>query len=52
MLPQTKKMVVNVEYNVSPVSVLTVLGTEVLLVGYIDYTIVVTNDVKIAGEFC
>jgi len=43
-------MVLNVEYNVSPVSVPTALGSEVILVGFIDYTVVVTNDLKIARE--
>jgi len=51
MLPPTKQMVLNVEYNVSPVSVPTASGSEVLLVGFIDYTVVVTNDVKIARYF-
>jgi len=50
MLPHTKQMVLNVEYNVSPVSVATVSGSEVVLVGVIDYT-VVTSDVKIARYF-
>jgi hypothetical protein len=54
MLPPTKQLVLidNVEYNVSPVSVPTASGSEVILVGFIDYTIVVTNDVKIARELC
>ena len=52
MLPPTKQMVLNVEYNVSPVSVPTASGSEVLLVGFIDYTVVVTNDVKVARELC
>jgi hypothetical protein len=52
MLPPTKQMVLNVEYNVSLVSVLTASGSEVILVGFIDYTVVVTNDVKIAHELC
>jgi hypothetical protein len=52
MLPPTKQMVLNVEYNVSPVSVPTASGSEVVLVGFIDYTVVVTNDVKIARELC
>ena len=50
MLPPTKQMVLNVEYNVSPVSVPTASGSEVVLVGFIDYTVVVTNNVKIARE--
>jgi hypothetical protein len=41
-------MVLNVEYNVSPVSVPTASGSEVVLVGFIDYTVVITNDLKIA----
>ena len=45
-------MVLNVEYNVSPVSVPKALGSEVVLVGVIDYTVVNTNDVKIARELC
>jgi len=45
-------MVLNVEYNVSPVSVPTVSGSEVVLIGFIDYTVVVTNDVKMARELC
>ena len=52
MLPPTKQMVLNVEYNVLPVSVLTASGSEIALVGFIDYTVVVTNDVKIARELC
>ena len=52
MLPPTKQMVLNVEYNLSPVSVPTASGFEVLLVGFIDYTVVVTNDVKMARELC
>ena len=52
MLPPTKQMVIDVEYNVSPVSVLTASGSEVVLVGFIDYTVVVTRDVKIARELC
>lgn len=52
MLPPTKQMVLNVEYNLSPVSVPTASGFEVLLVGFIDYTVVVTHDVKIARELC
>ncbi|KAF8798599.1 hypothetical protein BYT27DRAFT_7264729 [Phlegmacium glaucopus] len=51
MLPPTKKLIFNVEYKVWPVSVLTAMGTEVLQVGYVDYTTVVTNDVKIARYF-
>jgi len=51
MLPPTKQMVLNVEYNVSPVSVPTASGSEVILVGFIDYTVVVTDDVKIARYF-
>ena len=51
MLPPTKQMVLNVEYYVSPVSVPTASGSEVVLVGFIDYTVVVTNDVKMAREF-
>lgn len=50
MLPPTKQMVLNVEYNLSPVSVPTASGFEILLVGFIDYTVVVTHDVKIASE--
>jgi hypothetical protein len=52
MLPSTKQMVLNVEYNLTPVSVLTASGFEVLLVGFIDYTVVVTHDVKIACQLC
>ncbi|KIJ06761.1 hypothetical protein PAXINDRAFT_182629, partial [Paxillus involutus ATCC 200175] len=51
MLPPTKQMVLNAEYNVSPVSVPTASGSEVILVGSIDYTIVVTNDDNIARYF-
>jgi hypothetical protein len=51
MLPPTKQMVLNVEYNVSPVSVPTASGSDVVVVGFIDYTVVVT-DVKIARELC
>ena len=36
-------MVLNVEYNISPVTVLTASGSEVVLVGVINYTIVVTS---------
>jgi hypothetical protein len=35
-----------------PVSVLTASGSEVVLVGVIAYTVVVTNDVKIARVLC
>ena len=45
-------MVLNVEYEASPVSVLTASGSQVILVGFIEYTVVVTNDVKIARELC
>lgn len=45
-------MVLNIEYNVSPVSVPTASGSDVVPVGVIDYTVVVTNDVKIARELC
>ena len=45
-------MVLNIEYNVSPVSVPTASGSDVVPVGVIDYTVVVTNDVKIACELC
>lgn len=48
MLPPGKQMVLNVEYNLSPVSVPTVSGSEMLLVGFIDYTVVVTKDEQIA----
>ncbi|KAG2343499.1 hypothetical protein BDR05DRAFT_300716 [Suillus weaverae] len=51
MLPPTKQMVLNVEYNVFPVSVPTVSGSEVILVGFIDYTVVVTKDVQTARIF-
>jgi len=51
MLSPRKQMVLSVEYNVSPVSVPTASGSEVILVGFIDYTVVVTNDVKIARYF-
>lgn len=50
ILPPPKQMVLNVEYNVSPVSVPTASGSEVILVGFIDYTVVVTNDPKIARK--
>ena len=43
-------MVINVEYNFSPVSVLTASGSEVVQVDFIDYRVVVANDVKIARE--
>ncbi|KAF8966663.1 hypothetical protein BDZ97DRAFT_1657425, partial [Flammula alnicola] len=51
MLPPAKRMVLNVEYSVSQVSVPTASGSEVILVGFIDYTVVVTNDVKTARYF-
>ncbi|KIJ98357.1 hypothetical protein K443DRAFT_123702 [Laccaria amethystina LaAM-08-1] len=50
ILPPPKQMVLNVEYSVSPVSVPTASGSEVP-VGFIDYPIVVTNDLKIARYF-
>ena len=50
MLPPGKQMVLNVEYNLAPVSVPTVSGSEILLVGFIDYTVVVTQDERIARE--
>lgn len=48
MLPPSKKMMLNVEYNLSLVSVPTALGSEIILVGLIDYTVVVTQGDKIA----
>jgi len=51
MLLPTKQMVLNVKYNVSSVSVLTTSGSEVILVGFINYA-AVTNDVKITCELC
>lgn len=45
-------MVLNIEYSVTPVSVPTALGSDVVLVGVIDYTVVVTNNVKTASELC
>lgn len=50
MVPAPKRMVLNVEYNLTSVSVPTAVGTEVLLVGVIDYTIVVAKDQDSAGE--
>lgn len=47
MLPSDKQMVLNVEYNLSPVSVSTASGNEILL-----YTVVVTKDVDVARELC
>ena len=51
MLSLTKKIVLNVEYNVSSVSLLRPSGYEVVLLGVIDYTVVVTNT-KTACELC
>ncbi|PPQ94305.1 hypothetical protein CVT25_004962 [Psilocybe cyanescens] len=51
MLPPAKKMVLNIEYNVLPVTIPTVLGSEVILAGIVDYTVIVTNDPKMARFF-
>ncbi|KAG5649608.1 hypothetical protein H0H81_002860, partial [Sphagnurus paluster] len=51
ILSPPKQMVLNVEYSVSPVSVPTASGSEAILVGFIDYTVVVTNDRKITRYF-
>jgi hypothetical protein len=42
----------NVKYKDSLVSLPTASGSEVVLVGFIDYAVVVTNDVLIAQELC
>jgi hypothetical protein len=52
MLPHNKTMVLNVEYNITPVSAPTASGSEVVLVGVIDYTVVVADDVNIARGLC
>lgn len=44
-------MTINVEYTVSPVTVQTASGADIILIGYMDYTVVLT-DPKIAGELC
>ena len=49
MLPANKQMVLNVEFNLTAVPVPTVSGSEPVLVGFLDYTIVVT-DPQTAGR--
>ena len=49
MLPNAKTMTLNVEYTVSPVTVATASGADIIIIGYMDYTVVVSNP-KIAGE--
>jgi len=51
MLPPTKQMVLNSEFNFSPISVPTASGSEVILVGFIDYTVIVTSDVNNSRYF-
>lgn len=43
-------MVLDVDYSASPVSVPTASGSEVTLVSFINYTVIVTNDHKLARE--
>ncbi|KAF8809241.1 hypothetical protein BYT27DRAFT_7187940 [Phlegmacium glaucopus] len=43
MLPDDKTMTLNVEYSVSPVTVPTASGVDIVLVGYMDYTVVVAD---------
>jgi hypothetical protein len=43
MLPDDKSMSLNVEYSVSPVTVPTASGVDIILVGYMDYTVVVAD---------
>ncbi|KAF8630304.1 hypothetical protein AX17_005440 [Amanita inopinata Kibby_2008] len=43
MLSPGKRMALNVEYTISPVTVPTASGTETTLVGYMDYTVVVST---------
>jgi len=50
MLPNDRSMTVNVEYTVSPVAVPTASGADIILIGYMDYTVVVT-DLKMADYF-
>ena len=49
MLPNEKTMTLNVEYTVSPVTVPTASGVDIVLIGYMDYTVVVSNP-QMAGE--
>ena len=51
MLPANKQMVLNVEFKLTPVPVPTVSGLETVLVGFLDYTIIVT-DPQTAGRLC
>ena len=51
MLPNDKTMTLNVEYTVTPVTVPTVSGGDIVLIGYMDYTVAVSNP-KIAGKLC
>ena len=49
MLPNDKTMTLNVEYTVSLVTVATASGADIILTGYMDYTLIVSNP-KIASE--
>ena len=51
MLPANKQMVLNVEFKLTPVPAPTVSCSEAVLVGFLDYTIVVT-DPQTAGGLC
>lgn len=51
MLPPGKGMVLNVEYTVSPVTVPTASGVQTTLVGYMDYTVVVSTP-RFTRESC
>ncbi|KAJ3564033.1 hypothetical protein NP233_g8558 [Leucocoprinus birnbaumii] len=50
MLPPDKRMVLNVDYAVSPVTVPTTSGTATVLVGNMDYTVVISTP-KMAEYF-
>ena len=49
MMPDDKRMTLNVEYNITPVTVPTASGADVLLVGYMDYSVVTSHPLN-AGE--
>lgn len=51
MLPPDQKMVVNVEYGLSPIPISTMSGSKTTSVGFVDYTVVIAKDAD-AGEPC
>ena len=51
MLPDDKRMILCVEYSVSPVTVPTASGVDVILLDYMDYMIVVAVP-TMTSELC